>query len=136
MLLQQPPVRQLGIWRLDTGCALSHGFTNQTEILRFDDDDDHHHHNNDDEKDKHKEKPPPAAPLTMASLVALAHTLPAGYAWELVTGTAAARRERWEAREKQTFFFLKASGEEKRALEALWTTSDVVVKLTRWLGGI
>lgn len=112
MLIQQPPVRKLGIWRLDTSPALYQGFTSNTEVLRFGED--------------HE-------PLTMEALVTFANTLPEGYSWELFTGEE--RRERLE-REKRTFFVIKSSMKEQQALEEMWSTSDMVVKLTRWLGGI
>lgn len=115
MLLQQPPVRKLGVWRLDTGYALYHGFSSTTEILQY--------YENDT-----------AEPLTMEALVNYSKTLPKGYSWDIFTGDQ--EKTRQLEREKKSFFVIKSAMKERQALEDMWRTADVVVKLTRWLGGI
>lgn len=112
MLLQQPSAQRLGIWRLDTGLSLFQGFASETEVLDL------------------QQK---GEVLTMEYLVNYAKTLPKGYAWEVVTGDE--KRERL-VRERESFFVIKSTAIEKQMLYLVWASSDVVVVLTRWLGGV
>lgn len=111
MLVQQPPVKKLGVWRLDTGTAIPHGFRTTTEMIPFD-------HPNE---------------LTMESLVSYSKTLPQGYSWEVFTGSEA---RDGLAREKKSLFVVKSSRKERQALAEMWVASDAVVKLTRWVGSV
>lgn len=122
MLLQQPPARKLGVWKLDTGYGLYHGFEMKTEILEFSSS-----NNNNSSDDR--------SPLTMGWLVHFLknNALPQGYSWDLFVGDEGlARLER----EKGSLFVTKSARKEQLALAEIWTTVDVVLKLTRWRQGV
>lgn len=113
MLIQQPAVRKLGVWRLDIGHALLHGFKNTSEVVTIEG----------------------GEGLTMEWLVDYASTLPKGYTWEVFARDEVERRYRLE-RGKRSFFEIKSSRKEQQDLSEMWRTADVVVKLTRWLEGL
>lgn len=110
MLVQQPPVQTLGVWKVEMGCYLEQGYENKTHTRDFD----------------------AKGGLRMDDLVEYASGLERGYTWNLPfwgeEGTT-----RWE-KEKRSLFFRKAKLSERTSILKLWDDSDLVIKLTRWSG--
>lgn len=130
MLLQQPPARKLGVWKLDTGYGLYHGFEMKTEMFEF-----HSNNKNDNQSDDDDDDDDRREPLTMGWLVHFLQNKarPQGYSWDLFVGDEGMARIE---REKRSLFMTKSARKEQQALVEMWTTADVVLKLTRWHQGV
>lgn len=108
MLIQQPPVRKLGLWKIGMGHSLQDGFKCTTETIHF-------------------EGPEGAL---MGDLVTYAASRKQRYSWDLYSGQEGRKRL---DREKRSLLVLKSSVADQQALFTLWKESDMVAKITRWL---
>lgn len=109
MLVQQPPVHKLGVWKVEMGCYLEQGYENKTQTKNFD----------------------VQGGLRMDDLVEYAGGLERGYTWNLLWGEEGTIR--WQ-KEQRSLFFRKARLSERTSILQLWDDSDLVIKLTRWSG--
>lgn len=107
MLVWRPSVHRIGIWKVETGFYLQHGFENETEILDF----------------------AQEGGVRMDNLVEYAAGLKPGYSWTLFWGETG--RQLLE-KERNSLFYLKASLSKRKEILEMWRDSDIVVKLVRW----
>lgn len=106
MLVQQPPGKKLGIWKINMGCSFDQGFQNTTETLDF----------------------AQEGGLRMGRLIEYTSGLERGYTWTTLWEEGNKRLEK----EKDSLFFRKGSEDERRSILDLWRDSDMIIKLTRW----
>lgn len=106
MLMQQPPARKLGIWKIKTGIPFEHGFDITSHMLEMDDEE----------------------AVSMEMLVERVNQLGLGSSWTLYWGCEG--KEGLE-QEKNSLFVRKTSASKRVSLFNMWQEADVIVKFSR-----
>lgn len=106
MLMQHPPARKLGIWKIKTGIPFEHGFDITSQMLEMDDEEG----------------------VSMEMLVERVNQLCLGSPWTLYWG-----REGKEGleKEKDSLLVRKTSASKRVSLFNMWQEADVIVKFSR-----
>lgn len=106
MLMQQPPARNIGIWKIKTGLPFEHGFDITSQMLEMDD----------------------KQGVSMEMLVERVNQLGLGSSWTLYWGCEG---KKGLEKEKNSLFVRKTSASKRASLFNMWQEADVIVKFSR-----